>query len=167
MTLGGNLGADAQIRALPGKDKNGNSTSVANFSIACTRRFTSNGEKQEDTQWFRCTLYGKQAEAVGPYLTKGKQVIVSGRLEWGKPYDREMEVSVDSETVNAQVPYTPLNIILDNVQLVGSKRDDDEETEPVRKAPSTSKPSAKPAPKKSAAKTMFADDEDDEDGPSF
>jgi single-strand DNA-binding protein len=63
---------------------------VASFSIATTEKFTSReGEAKENTQWHNIVLWGKTAEAIHSYLTKGKQVYVEGRIETRKWQDKE------------------------------------------------------------------------------
>lgn len=75
----GNLGKDAEVRVTPGGQ------SVADFSIATTARWTSrDGEKKEQTEWHRIVLWGKMADSLQPYLTKGKQVYVEGELRTEK-----------------------------------------------------------------------------------
>src|ERR1051325_1787008 len=92
----GNLGRDPEMRYTP------QGTPVCPFSIASTeRRKTSAGEQQDITTWFRVTVWGKQAETVSRYLSKGRSVYVEGRLhmeEWtdkeGKPrYTLEVNAS--------------------------------------------------------------------------
>src|SRR4029079_5389461 len=39
------------------------------------------GQRQEKTEWHRVVLWGKQAETLAEYLTKGKQIYVEGRLQ--------------------------------------------------------------------------------------
>jgi single-strand DNA-binding protein len=83
----GNLGRDPEMRYTP------QGTPVCTFSVASNeRRKNSAGEQQDLTTWFRVTVWGKQAETVSKYLTKGRSVYVEGRLhveEWtdkeGKP----------------------------------------------------------------------------------
>lgn len=71
----GNLGADPTVREV-GEGK------VANFSLGTNRRWNNRaGEAQEETVWFRVSVWGKQADAVSRYLTKGRQVLVEGRLK--------------------------------------------------------------------------------------
>ena len=71
----GNLGQDPEIVTM----ENGNK--LAKFTIA-TNDFYKNaqGEKVEDTQWHNVVAWGKTAEIVETYLTKGKQVAVEGKL---------------------------------------------------------------------------------------
>lgn len=85
--LVGNLGRDPELRYTP------QGTPVCSFSMATNeRRKDKAGEMQDQTTWFRVTLWGRQAETASQYLTKGRPVYIEGRLrveEWtdrdGKP----------------------------------------------------------------------------------
>ena len=71
----GNLGRDPEMRYLP------SGTPVTNFSVATNRTYTNaNGERVQETVWFRVAAWGKQAETVNQYLHKGSRVLVEGRL---------------------------------------------------------------------------------------
>jgi single-strand DNA-binding protein len=73
--LVGNLGRDPEMRYTPGGQP------VTSFSIATNRRYTdSQGQTVDETTWFRISVWGKQAESCKQYLTKGKQVLVEGRM---------------------------------------------------------------------------------------
>lgn len=71
----GNVGTDPEMRYTPdGKP-------VTSFRMATNRRYTTSaGESREETDWFRVTVWGKQAESCNQFVTKGKQVYVEGRL---------------------------------------------------------------------------------------
>lgn len=80
----GNLGRDAEMRFTAG------GTPVANFSVATSEKWTDReGNKREDTQWHRIVVWGKTAESLQEYLTKGKQVCVEGKLQTREWEDRE------------------------------------------------------------------------------
>jgi single-strand DNA-binding protein len=64
-------------------------TAIANFTIATTERFTKNGEKQERTEWHRCSAYKKTAELIGKHLAKGSQVYVEGKLRTRRWEDKQ------------------------------------------------------------------------------
>jgi single-strand DNA-binding protein len=82
--LVGNLGRDAEMRFTSG------GTPVATVSLATTERFTDrDGQKREDTQWHRIVIWGKQAETLHEYLTKGKQIYVEGRIQTREWTDKE------------------------------------------------------------------------------
>jgi single-strand DNA-binding protein len=71
----GNLGRDPEMRYTP------SGQAVTNFSVATNRRYTSsNGERVDETVWFRVSVWGRQAETCNQYLAKGRKVLVEGRL---------------------------------------------------------------------------------------
>ncbi|MFB6372459.1 MAG: single-stranded DNA-binding protein [Bradymonadaceae bacterium] len=72
----GNLGADPEVRST------GSDTTVANFRVASNRVYTdSNGEQQQETEWHRIVVFGRQAENCDQYLSKGSQVYIEGRIQ--------------------------------------------------------------------------------------
>jgi single-strand DNA-binding protein len=74
--LVGNLGKDAELRYTPG------GAAVATLNMATTEVWNDkSGQRQEKTEWHRVVLWGKQAESLQEYLTKGKQIYVEGRLQ--------------------------------------------------------------------------------------
>src|SRR5258707_2441791 len=85
--LVGNLGRDPELRYTA------QGTPVCSLTLATNeRRKDKTGEMQDQTTWFRITLWGRQAETASQYLTKGRPVYIEGRLrveEWtdrdGKP----------------------------------------------------------------------------------
>jgi single-strand DNA-binding protein len=82
--LVGNLGRDAELRYTPG------GAAVATLNLATTEVWNDkSGQRQEKTEWHRCVLWGKQAESLQEYLTKGKQIYVEGRLQTRQWDDKE------------------------------------------------------------------------------
>ncbi len=74
--LVGNLGRDPEMRYTPSGQP------VTSFSVASSRSYNNpNGEKVDETTWFRVTAWGKQAETCNQYLRKGSKVLVEGRLQ--------------------------------------------------------------------------------------
>ena len=74
--LVGNLGRDAELRYTPG------GAAVATLNMATTEVWNDKaGQRQEKTEWHRVVLWGKSAESLSEYLTKGKQIYVEGRLQ--------------------------------------------------------------------------------------
>jgi single-strand DNA-binding protein len=57
-------------------------TQITNFSLCVNRRYTIEGERREDPMFIDCAAFGKLAEIVAEYLSKGSPVLISGRLEW-------------------------------------------------------------------------------------
>ena len=74
--LVGNLGRDAELRYTPG------GAPVATLNLATTEMWNDKaGQRQEKTEWHRVVFWGKTAESLNEYLTKGKQIYVEGRLQ--------------------------------------------------------------------------------------
>jgi single-strand DNA-binding protein len=83
VTLIGTLGRDPEVRYMP----NGNA--VANISLATDESYNdkATGQKVEQTEWHRITVYGKLAEICQQYLKKGSRAYFEGKLrtrEWEK-----------------------------------------------------------------------------------
>ncbi len=95
--LVGNLGQDAEVRVPPGGQ------TVASFSIATTENWTSKeGEKKEQTEWHRIVLWGKTADSLQPYLVKGKQIYLEGRLQtrqWEKEGQKHYTTEVKADKI--------------------------------------------------------------------
>lgn len=88
----------------------GNGQARANVSIAVNRSKKSGDEWIEEVSYFNITIWGKTAENLKPYLTKGKQICVEGHLKqdrWEKDGKKESRIT----------------IVADNVQLLGGKSD--------------------------------------------
>jgi single-strand DNA-binding protein len=74
--LAGNLGRDPELRYTP------NGTPVSSFSVATNEQWTDQeGQLQRRTTWWRVNVWGKQAETVSEYLSKGSQVFIEGRMD--------------------------------------------------------------------------------------
>ncbi len=75
-TLLGRLTRDPEVRTTP------NGKAVASVTVATGRVWTGqDGVKQERSEFSNCVLWGKLAEIAGQYLSKGRRVLVEGRLE--------------------------------------------------------------------------------------
>ena len=88
----GNAGTDPDMRYTP----NGNP--VTSFSVAVNESYTTTeGEKRENTEWFKVVCWNKLAEICDQYVAKGMQVAVTGRVKsntWTTP-DGEKRFSMD------------------------------------------------------------------------
>lgn len=74
--LVGNLGADPELRYTDAGH------AVCNLRLATSRSWkTKDGEKREETEWHRVTVWGPQAEHCKQYLSKGRQAYIEGRLQ--------------------------------------------------------------------------------------
>ena len=95
MTVIGNLGRDPEMRYTP------SGQAVTNFSVATNYKYTtSDGEPREETEWFRVSVFGKQAEVCNQYLSKGRKVYVEGRLKSSTYQTRDGETRFSLE-INA------------------------------------------------------------------
>jgi single-strand DNA-binding protein len=71
----GNLTRDPQLSYLPSQ------TAVVDFGLAVNRRWKGqDGENREETCFIDCRAFGRQAENINKYLSKGRQLLVEGRL---------------------------------------------------------------------------------------
>jgi len=77
ITIAGTLGKDAEVKYLANGD------AICNFSVA-----DSQG-REKPTMWWNCGLYGKRAESLSQYLTKGQAVTVTGSVSERKWTDKE------------------------------------------------------------------------------
>lgn len=74
--LMGNLTRDPETRVTPG------GLTICKLGLAVNRTFsTQQGEKREEVTYIDCTAFGKQAEALGKWMTKGKPLMIEGRLK--------------------------------------------------------------------------------------
>ena len=101
VVLTGNLTRDPELRSTPG------GVSICKLGIAVnTRRKNDQGDWEEKPNFFRVTVFGRQAESCGKYLSKGRPVAIDGRLEWSQyESNGQKRESVD--------------IIADTVQFLG------------------------------------------------
>lgn len=80
----GNLGKDPEIVNLDGDKK------LAKFTIATNETYRNQkGEKVTDTQWHNVVAWGKTAEIIENYVTKGKEVAIEGKLTSRSYEDKE------------------------------------------------------------------------------
>lgn len=74
-TIIGNLGGDPEMRYTPA------GRPFTTFNVACNRTYTTGeGERREETEWFRVTAWGRLGELCSQYLNKGRRVYIEGRL---------------------------------------------------------------------------------------
>jgi len=132
----GHLGRDAETAYTASQ------TSVTKFSVATNRRWKDGqtGEWKEETDWTRVTLW--KGENVAPYLTKGTQVYVEGRLQT-RSYDDK-----DGKKVWAT------DVVADNVILLGGRGQGGPPDEGMSQEPMRSAPRARPAPATQPAASM-------------
>jgi single-strand DNA-binding protein len=105
--IAGNVGRDPEMRYTQ------SGQAVCDFSVAVNRRWTDrqSNEQREKTTWFRVTAWGRLAETVNQYVTKGRQVLVTG------------EVDASAWTGNDGEPRATLELTARDIKFLG-RRDD-------------------------------------------
>lgn len=89
-----------------------NGTARAKISIAVNRSVKKDNQRIDETSFFDVTIWGKTAENLKPYLHKGTQVAVQGYLKQDRWQDKQSGQARSS-----------VGIVVDNIQLVGGKKD--------------------------------------------
>ena len=148
VTLVGNSVRDPQIKTLP----SGNV--VADFGIAVSRKFKDGGgQTKEEVAFIDLQAWGKLAEIVGQYVTKGKPIFVSGRIR------QESWEAKDGTKRNK------LMVVVDNLVLLGSRdgggngQQDDEcpGTTDVQRTP---RPAKAPSQRPPADRSVLSDQQE-------
>ena len=110
--LMGNLTRDPEIRSTPA------GMSVVKFSIATSRKYkTKDGEQREEATFVDIEAWGKQAETIAQYFSKGKPILLEGRLK----LDQWEEKSTGQKR-------SKLGVVLEGFTFVGSRDDGERAT---------------------------------------
>lgn len=84
ITIMGRLGADPETRGTP------SGQTVTSLRVAVNESWTAkDGQRQERTEWFGVTVWGRLGELCGEHLTQGRQVVVEGRMQSREYTDKE------------------------------------------------------------------------------
>ncbi len=111
----GNLTRDIELKHTPSDH------SVATIGVAVNRRYTTKeGEKREETTFVDCEAWGRTAEIMSQYLSKGRGVFIEGRLKLDQWEDRETGKN-----------RSKLKVVIDNFQFVDSKGGGGERSAPA------------------------------------
>jgi len=103
--LMGNLTRDPQLRYTPSQQ------AVCDFSLAVNRKWKSpDGQDREEVSFIDCTAWGRTAEVINQYCTKGKPLMVEGRLK---------QDTWDDKTTGQK--RSKLNVVVETMQLLGSR----------------------------------------------
>lgn len=105
VVLIGNLTADPELRYTP------QGTPLCNLRIAVNTRYKKDGENQEEVLFIGVTVWGKQGESCSQYLSKGRPVLVEGRLQ-------EQRWTTDEGQQRSKMV-----VIAQNVRFLGKKDD--------------------------------------------
>ena len=100
----GNLTRDPELRYTP------SGTAVNKFGLAINRIYTQDGEKKEDTCFVDIVTWGKTAENCQNYLSKGRPILVEGRLQFSS-----------WETPEGQ-RRTKLEVVAERIQFLGGPK---------------------------------------------
>lgn len=105
--LMGNLTRDPQLKVPE------SGISICNFGLATTRHYTTkSGEKREETTFVDIDCFGRQAETISRYCSKGKPILVEGRLK------------LDQWESKTGEKRSKLSVVLENFQFVGGRQDE-------------------------------------------
>ncbi len=100
--LMGNLTRDPELRYTP------SGTAVAGFGLAVNRRYTTKeGDKKEEVDFFEIEVWNKQAEICNEYLTKGRAVLVEGRLKQDRWEDEAGNKRSKLKIVSLSIQFMP------------------------------------------------------------
>ena len=100
VVLVGRLTRESELRFTSG------GTAVSRFSIAVNRMKRSGDQREEEVSFIDITVWGKQAEVLNPYLTKGRQICVNGEL-------RQSRWEQDGQSRSR------IEVVANNIQLLG------------------------------------------------
>jgi single-strand DNA-binding protein len=130
----GHLGRDAETAYTASQ------TAVTKFSVATNRRWKDqqSGEWKEETNWTNVVLW--RGENLSPYLTKGKQVYVEGRIQTRSYDDKEGKKVYTTEVVAEDV------ILLGGRGEGGGPDEYSQETQSQPRSYPRSRPAAAPSP---------------------
>ncbi len=107
VVLTGNLTKDPDTRTNP---STGLAICKLRLAVNTRRKNSASGSWEDKANYFDVTVFGRQAESCGQYLSKGRPVAIDGRLEW-----REYEVEGQKRQ--------SVDIIAENVQFLGGRDD--------------------------------------------
>ena len=107
ITIMGRLTRDPELR------RTGSGIAVASFSVAVDRDFGKNENGEKETDFIDCVAWRNTAEFISKYASKGRMVVVSGRLQIRGWTDKDGNKRRTAE------------VVADNVYFADSKRDSD------------------------------------------
>src|SRR3990167_2505330 len=115
----GNLTRDPELKTLP------SGSLVANFGIATNRVWKNQqGEKQEEVQFHNIVVFGRQAEIVKQYLTKGRMVMIEGRLRTNNWEAKDGTKRSRTEIIAEQIQFGPRPVGSGNLNQQANQKAD-------------------------------------------
>jgi single-strand DNA-binding protein len=104
--LVGNLVKDPEMKNI------GSSNKVTNFTIASNRNWTGpEGQKMEEVSFIDCVAYGKRGETINTYFSKGRKILLEGRMKQEKWTDKD-----------TQKTQSRLRVIVEQFHFMDSKK---------------------------------------------
>jgi len=95
----GNVGKEPEMRFTP------DGSAVTSFSVAVNEKYTSGGEKKEQTEWFNVVAWNKLAEVCNQFLDKGSKVYVEGKSKTRKWQDKDEQYHYKTDVIASQVEF--------------------------------------------------------------
>lgn len=148
INLIGRVGHTPEIRI-------GGQTTICNFTLAVDDRIKVNDQWTDQTEWFRCTAFGKTADVMAKYVKKGSLIFVSGKMKSRKYMGKD------------GTEKTSWEVTVSTLQLLDPKSEGEEQPGETQTAAPT--PATQPAPKLKQMKIeeqkepiKFPEPEDDE-----
>lgn len=94
----GHVGQEPEIKNLDGGKK------VANITLATNEvYYRDNGDKVEQTEWHKVVAWGKTAEVIEKYVSKGKEIAIEGKLTHRSYDDKNGEKRYITEVVANEI----------------------------------------------------------------
>ncbi|MCH7721435.1 MAG: single-stranded DNA-binding protein [Planctomycetes bacterium] len=105
--LAGNLTRDPELSYTPAN------TAVCKFGLAINSQWTDKqtNERREETTFVDCTAFARQAEVINQYLSKGRSILLEGRLQFSQWTNQEGQKR------------SKLAVVVDRVQFLGGRQD--------------------------------------------
>lgn len=103
----GNLTRDPELKSTAG------GMSILNFGVAVNERAKNqqSGEYEDRPNFIDCTMFGKRAESVSKYISKGSKVAIEGKLRWNQ-WEKDGQ------------KHSKLSVIVDEIEFMSRKSGD-------------------------------------------
>jgi len=106
--LVGNLVKDPEMKEI------GTGNNVTNFVIASNRNWSGpEGQKMEEVSFIDCVVYGKRAETINTYFSKGRKILIEGRIKQEKWTDKD-----------TQKTQSRIRVVVESFHFMDSKKED-------------------------------------------
>lgn len=114
-SISGNLTKDVELRSTQG------GSAVATFTVAVNdrKKDQQSGEWIDVPNYIPCVMFGKRAESIGNFISKGSKVTVLGKLRWSQWQDRQ-----------TQKNRSKIEVIVDEIEFMsGSKAQNQQQSQ--------------------------------------